>query len=131
MEWKRGSTGVPMMSYEVTDPFPGTLFVYTTKGILEEMNLSLKKKVNQNDIIHIFGSNYIVVRYDTDECLGDDESVPIYQSADGPLKQIQYRNLGLVADFNYNDNDNVYSISYIYKLSVQTHSLCTGQGKKK
>jgi hypothetical protein len=128
---KEEGTGVPMMSYEVNDPLPGTLFVYTTKGILEEMKLSLKKKINQNDIIHLFGSNYIFVRYDTDECLGDAESVPIYQSTNGPIKTMQYRSLGVVADYDYNEDDTVYAIRYIYKLSVRTHSLCTGRGTKK
>jgi hypothetical protein len=40
-------TGVPIMSYDVADPLPGELEVYTTKGILESMTLNLKEKVSQ------------------------------------------------------------------------------------
>lgn len=122
---------IPMMSYEVDYPMPGTLYVYMTKGILESMTLSLKKKVNQNEIIRLFGSNYVVVHYATDECFADGESVPIYQKTNGPIKTMQYRNLGLVADFDYNSDDTVYAITYIYKRSIRTHSSCSGQGKEK
>jgi len=96
-------TGVPILSYDITDPLPGELEVFITKGILEGMTLNLKNNVSQKDIIRLFGDNYIIVHYATDDCLDDGGAAPIYQNPKGPFKTMQYRDRGLVILFVYND----------------------------
>ena len=66
---KEEDTGTPIMTYAVIDPLPGTLVVYVTKGILDEMRLDLKKSLTQHDIVRLFGSGFVIVHYATDECI--------------------------------------------------------------
>jgi hypothetical protein len=124
-------TGIPIMSYDVADPLPGELEVYITKGILEGMTLNLNEKVNQKDIIRLYGHNYIVVHYAMDSCIDYGGAGPIYQNPSGPIKTMQYRERGLVADFVYNDDEIVDAITFTFKPFGSTHSICAARAKKK
>ncbi len=62
-------TGVPTITFPVPDPMPGTLTVYMKKGILDGMRLDLNESLSKSDIIRIFGHNYVVVHYATDDAL--------------------------------------------------------------
>jgi len=124
-------TGVPVMSYDVADPLPGELEVYITKGILDGVTLNLKNKINQKDIIRLFGHNYLVVHYSVDECIDYGGASPTYQDLSGPFKTMQYRDRGLVVDFVYNDDETVDAIAFTYKTVGSTHSLCKKRGTKK
>jgi hypothetical protein len=73
-------TGVPIMTYLVADPVPGTLVVYIKKGILDGMRLDLNKTLTKDDIIRFFGTHYVVVHYATDECIDTGGASPVYES---------------------------------------------------
>jgi hypothetical protein len=124
-------TGVPIMSYDVTNPLTGELEVYISKGILDSMSLNLKENVSQKDIIRLFGHNYIVVHYAMDDCLDDGGAAPIYRNPNGPIKTMQYRDRGLVAYFVYNDDETVDAIIFTNKQYGRNHSLCAVRSKKK
>lgn len=124
-------TGIPIMTYVVVDPMPGTLVVYIKKGILDGMRLDLNKRLTKHDIIRIFGSDYIIVHYDTDDCLDEGGTVPIYQSPNGPIKTMEYRDRGIAVSFADDDDLKIDAISFTFKEIGPTHSLCAGRGKKK
>jgi hypothetical protein len=125
---KEGDTGVPIMNYDVSDPVPGTLVAHITNGILESMELDLKKSLPKNDVIRLLGSGYIVVHYSMDDCLGEGGTTPIYEDPNGPIVQMEYRDRGLAASFY---NDRVEAIIYTDKPFGPTHSQCKGRSRKK
>jgi hypothetical protein len=124
-------TGVPTMTYAVTDPVPGTLIVYPEKGVLKGMTLYPARSLTDRDIVHILGSDFVVVRYDMDGCLGEGGAGPIYQTPNGPIKQMEYRDRSLAAVFAYNDDHKVEAIVFTSKPFGPTHSLCAGRTRKK
>jgi len=128
-EWKgnESDTGVPIISYTVSDPVPGTLVVYPRRGILDAMALYPKAPITKKDIVRMLGSKYSMVRYASDDCLIDSGTAPIYESPDGPIKHMEYRNRGLAVSF---DGDKVEAIMFVDKPFGPTHSRCRGQQKK-
>jgi hypothetical protein len=125
---READTGIPMMNFTVSDPVPGTLSVlFRRGGILDGMRLSPKQPMTKKDIVRILGSDYLTVRYATDDCLTDAGTAPIYESSDGPIKQLEYRNRGLFVAFH---GEEVEEISFVERVSVPTHSRCRGQQKK-
>jgi hypothetical protein len=124
-------TGVPMMTYEVSDPTPGTLVVYIKKGILDGITLNPRKTLTKDDVIRLFGSNYILVHYATDDCLDDGGAAPIYQNPSGSIKHMEYRDRGLTASFAYNDAQKVDAIIFTYKPFGPSRSICAARAKKK
>ena len=125
---KEPDTGLPTMTYAVSDPVPGMLTIYTQKGILDGMTLSPKKPLTKNDIIRLFGSDFTIVRYATDDCLTEGGSAPIYEAPNGPIKHMEYRDRGVAAVFN---GAEVVAVVFVSKPIGPTHSLCTERGKKK
>ena len=93
-------TGVPILSYEVNDPWPGYLIVYYKRGILTGLTLGLKDEVTKDDIIHQFGSDFVLTRYEFDDCRAVGGSAPVYESKDGSLEQMEYRRLGISVPLN-------------------------------
>ncbi|MGD0739341.1 MAG: hypothetical protein ABR957_07065 [Terracidiphilus sp.] len=126
---KEEDTGTPIMTYSVSDPMPGTLVVYITKGILDGMRLDLNKSLRKDDIVRLFGHDYVVVHYAADDCLDEGGSAPIYQSSSGPFKYMEYRDRGTAAGFAYDDDQKVDAIIFTYKPLGPTHSQCAGHGR--
>jgi hypothetical protein len=128
---KEPDTGIPIMSFDVSYPVPGELEVYLTNGILDSMTLNLNEKMARKNIIHLLGPNYTIVRYATDECLSEGGSAPIYENLSGPIKYLEYRDRGLAAALDYEDDDKVEAIVF-YVQGVRPHPLSlrnTGQEK--
>jgi len=124
-------TGVPIISYEVADPVPGSLTVYIKNGILESLALDPKTSLVKSDIIHRFGPGYMIVHYSADECLDEGGAAPIYEDTKGPFMHMEYRNRGLAALFFYNNDEKVETIVFTHQPFGPTHSLCAKRGKKK
>jgi hypothetical protein len=120
-------TGIPIMSYEVSDPVPGTLVVYVEKEILDGMTLNPKNRLTKSDLLRLLGHDYIIVRYDTDDCLAEGGTAPIYETPNGPIKHMEYRDRGVAVIFY---QDNVEAILFTFKPFGPTHSLCAGRAKK-
>jgi hypothetical protein len=125
---KEQDTGLPTMTYLVADPEPGVLTVYVQKGVLDGMTLSLKKRLSKSEIIRLFGSGYVAVQYDTDDCLGEGGAAPIYESANGPIKHLEYRDKGIGVIFHEGE---AVAIAYVSKPFGPSHSICAARTKKK
>ena len=69
-----------------------------------------------------FGSDYMLTKYDFDKCLGDEESAPVYESANGPLLEIEYRHRGIA--ISVTENGKVNTISYVSKPIGTAASKC-------
>ena len=120
-------TGIPMMTYAVSDPVPGTLAAYFRGPTLDGMALYPKPSIIKQDVIHLFGSGYVMVRYATDDCLSESGTAPLYESPEGPVRRMEYRDRGLAVSF---DGDNVEAILFVKKQSIPTQSRCRGQQKQ-
>lgn len=125
---KEQDTGLPTMTYVVTDPVPGVLTVYVQKGVLDGITLSLKKRLPKSEIIRLFGSDYIAVQYDTDDCLGEGGAAPIYESPNGPIKHLEYRDKGIGVIFHEGE---AVAIAFVSKPFGPSHSICAARAKKK
>jgi len=125
---KEQDTGLPTMTYIVADPVPGVLTVYVPKGVLDGMTLSLKKRLSKSEIVRLFGSGYIAVEYDTDDCLGEGGAAPIYESPNGPIKHLEYRDKGIGVIFHEGE---AVAIVFVSKPFGPSHSICAARAKKK
>ena len=123
-----GESVFPFISYEVSDPVPGTLTIYFEHGIILEMDLKPKAPTTKKDIIRVFGSDYRMARYSTDECLNEGGVAPVYEDPDGPFEQMEYRPRGISVTFDVNE---VEVISLVGKSIAPTHSRCAGITKGK
>jgi hypothetical protein len=124
---RESDTGIPMMNFTVADPLPGNLSVFFERGILDGMTLYPKGTVTKEDIVRVFGSDYVIGRYERDECFDDSGAASIYESPTGSVKYMEYRKRGLVISFY---RDEVDGIMFVERLSVPAHSRCQGQRKK-
>ena len=124
-------TGLPIMTYTVSDPLPGKLVVYTENGIVDGMTLYPRKDQTKDDIVRIFGPDFIVVHYAVDQCSGDGGTAPIYETSSGPIKHMEYRDRGLAAIFSQGDDQKVEAIAFTSRAFGPPHSSCKGSSKKK
>lgn len=83
---------------------------------LHPESLSRKKAVKH------FGPDYILTRYNFDECLGNEESAPVYESPNGPLLEVEYRHRGIAVSVS--DDGKVNTISYVNKPIGTSKSRC-------
>lgn len=119
-------TGLPTMMYTVSDPVLGTLIVYTKKGILDGMTLLPKNHLTKGDISRLFGPDYAVVGYSTDDCFTEAGTAPIYEAPDGPIQHLEYRDRGLAAVLH---NSDVTAVVFVSGPFGPTHSLCAEGGR--
>lgn len=125
---KEEDTGIPIITFLVSDPMPGTLNVFITKGILDGMRLDLNKTLTRKDIIRIFGHDYVVVHYAADNCIDTGGASPLYQNPGGPFKYMEYHDRGIAAAFAYDDDQKVDAIVFTYRPLAPNHSQCGGRG---
>jgi hypothetical protein len=126
---KEEDTGVPIIVYDEVDPVPGSLTVYIHKGTLSSLALSPTKLLSKDDIIRMFGRNFRLIHYSTDDCLDEGGAAPLYEDPKGLFEHMEYRTRGVIVDLAYNDDDKVEAISYIYKSLIPTHSICAARSK--
>ena len=120
-------TDVPIWSYEVNDPWPGYLIVYYRRGIVTGLTLGLKDELEKEDIIRQFGSDFVMTRYDTDDCRAKGGSAPIYESKNGEFDQMEYRSLGIVISFH---GSRVSEVSYTNIKGPAPRSHCHTAAQK-
>jgi len=109
--------------YEGGGEFPGALTVVIDKrsGVLLRVDLS-PQNLSRDEAIKHFGKDYIVTRYDFDECLGDEESAPLYESPNGSIISVEYRTRGIAVAVD--ETGRVNTISYISKPIGARQSRC-------
>ena len=71
--------------------------------------MATRLSATKNDAIEHFGSDYVITRYAFDECLGDEESGPMYESLTGPLTYVEYRKRGIAISIDADDRVNQVS----------------------
>lgn len=109
--------------YENLREFPGTATVFIDKksGVITGIELYPTNLTKQAAIKH-FGDDYIVTRYNFDECQGGEESAPLYESPKGEIEMIEYRDRGIAIAYNYRNE--VDHISYVSKPIGAAASKC-------
>lgn len=113
---------------------PIEIFFYKAYGdILGDLNVAVDKttgkifsielrpeNLSKEEAVKFFGNKYNLTRYDSDECLDDGESVPLYESPTGFSVLLEYRDRGLALAFN-----NRNKIDYIMYVSEPVGSPCS------
>jgi len=87
-------TGSPYWSYTTSDPVPGWLMVFTSKGLLTGLRIVLKSPLSKEQTLRLYGPDLLSVHYDFDDCLGGGGAGPVYVSPDGPIEDWEYRGKG-------------------------------------
>ena len=115
-------TGLPIMSFAVLKPVPGALTVYLKDGIVDGMTLIPEKQLTRKEAIRVWGSDYVRVRYASDDCLTDGGTAPIYESPDGPIEHLEYRARGQALILH---DGFVTAIAFVGKPFGPIHSRCS------
>lgn len=116
--------------YDSGGVFPGELTVVINKdtGIVLAINLN-PDSLSKADAVKYFGPDYILTRYDFDECLGNEESAPMYESPTGSLLEVEYRHRGIAISVD-DDRGNVNTISYVSRPIGASSSRCKSSTEK-
>jgi len=109
------------MTYSVSDPVPGTLTVRIKGGKLRGMDVTPTSPVEKGRIIEIFGSGYRIVHYDSEDCLNQGGSAPVYQSPNGPIEHMEYPALGIAVNIHDGKAD---TIAYTSHPAGPAHPIC-------
>ena len=109
--------------YESRGEFPGKLLVVLDEhsGVILAIDL-YPENLTKEDAIKYFGDDYITTRYDFDMCLGNDESGPVYESPNGSILYIEYRERGIALGIDYQGK--VDQIQYVSKPIGAPSSKC-------
>ena len=105
---------------------PGKLTVITDKGsgVIQGIDL-YPEGLSKADAVKHFGNDYLSTRYEFDKCLGGEESAPMYESPDGTLLYLEYRDRGLAIAVD--GQGKVSHISYVSKPIGAASSRCKTQ----
>lgn len=109
--------------YESGGEFPGrmTVVIEERSGVILRIDLH-PESLSKEAVIKHFGDNYITTRYDFDQCLGNEESAPLYETPNGQFVVIEYRERGIAVGIN--DTGKVDIINYVSKPIGATSSKC-------
>lgn len=114
--------------YEGVAEFTGKLTVIVDERSNVILGIDLyPENLSKEEAIKHFGDDYVITRYDFDICLGNEESAPLYESPNGEIKIIEYRERGIAIGFNYQDK--VEHIQYVSKPIGATSSKCKDEDK--
>jgi hypothetical protein len=108
--------------YNGVSEFPGSLRVIVDKTRTVRRLDLLPKLLTKEDAIKHFGPDYVITRYDFDDCLGDEEAAPIFESPTGNVITIEYRQRGIA--FAVNAYGNIDTISYVSEPIGAETSKC-------
>jgi hypothetical protein len=125
------------------EPNAEVWYVYDNRGELAgEMTVVIDKRtdavlginlnpdsLSKEEAVKHFGPDYILTRYNFDDCLGNEESAPLYESANGPLLEVEYRHRGIA--ISVNEDGKVNTISYVSKPIGTRKSRCNPPSRKK
>jgi len=109
--------------YERGGEFPGELTVVIDKrsDVISRIDLH-PDNLSKDDVVKHFGPDYILTRYDFDECLGTEESAPMYESPNGSLRSVEYRKRGIAVSIT--EKGKVNTISYVSRPVGTRKSRC-------
>ncbi len=116
--------------YKDIGELPGELAVALDKknGKLISMYLYPEHLLKKDAIKH-FGAGYIIKRYDFCPGFENADAAPTYESPNGEIQRIEYRERGIA--IYYDSTDEVKDISYISKpIGLTSQSGCTKELQK-
>lgn len=111
--------------YNADGNIPGKLVVGVnnrTKRIIRIIIRAQDSYLSKEEVIKHYGNNYVITRYSFDNCLGDGDSAPLYESPDGSIKSLEYRERGISAILGYDDT--IREIVYESKPLGSPESKC-------
>jgi hypothetical protein len=109
--------------YDSTGKFPGELIVVIDERTDIVLRIDLNPhNLTKQDVVKHFGSDFIVTRYAFDDCLGSEESAPLFESPSGPVLEIEYRQRGIALSLT--EDGKVDMISYVSKAVGSPKSRC-------
>jgi len=114
---------VTWTNYEKAGEFPGptTVVSDTRTGTITRINFYPDRLTKAEAITH-FGKDFVVTRYAFDPCGSEEDDERIYESANGPLVSVEYRQRGIA--ISVGNNDMVTKISYVSGPIGGTKSRC-------
>ncbi|HEU4511013.1 MAG TPA: hypothetical protein VFR78_22470 [Pyrinomonadaceae bacterium] len=107
--------------YDGPQDFAGTFRVIVDGNIVQAVDI-LPKDLKAEEAIKHFGPDYIITRYDFDSCLGDEESAPLFESPNGAVIYIEYRERGIAIAVT--GTGNVNEVRYVSKPIGAESSKC-------
>jgi hypothetical protein len=109
--------------YESRGEFAGSLTVVMDERTDVVLRIDLvPDNLSQADAVKYFGSDFILTRYAFDECMGDEESAPLYETPTGPLLEVEYRHRGIAIAVT--ESGKVNSIHFLNKPIGSPQSKC-------
>lgn len=112
--------------YDNRGELPGELTVVMDERTDIVLRIDLAPaNLSKEDAVKHFGPDFILTRYAFDDCLGNEESAPLYESAEGSLLIIEYRHRGI--GVLVTESGKVQTISYVSKPMGAPKSKCKPQ----
>jgi hypothetical protein len=109
--------------YASTGVLAGKLLIFTTgkSGRITDIEI-YPTSLPLNELTKQFGSQFKTTRYDFDNCLNDGESGPIYESKNGSISYVEYRQLGIAV--RVGPNSLVEEILFVSEPVGSKFSVC-------
>lgn len=118
---------VVVWSYEFArgGEFPGRVVVDvdTATGVVVGV-LTEPERLSVSEAVRQLGPSSRRMRYAYDECLADAESVPLYESADGPVEYLEYRSRGIAVRVEKGDSVSVVLYRRGTPLGAAARTVC-------
>jgi len=109
--------------YENCGDFQGSLTVVIDERTDVVLRVDITPdSLTQAEAVKHFGPDFILTRYAFDDCLGDEESAPIYEDPMGSLLNVEYRHRGIAIAVT--ESGKVNSISFVNKAVGSPQSKC-------
>lgn len=113
--------------YDSAQGFAGTTRVYAdTKTEIISMIEINPKNMSRSEAISYFGTDYVITRYDMDSCFEELEAAPIYESKNGDLEFMEYRDRGIAIKIRPREGD-IQDIAYLSEANGNESSKCPEQ----
>jgi hypothetical protein len=129
--YNEGKDGSGLLyEYKANGDLPGVIVVAVDnrRNLILHINLEPQGWSKEQAINH-FGNDYVVTRYDFDDCLGDGESAPLYESPNGSIPRIEYRSRGIALAVN--DEGKIDYVMYVSEPVGSPSSKCKGNNDQK
>ncbi len=89
------------------------------------------EKMSKEDVVRLYGSDFKITRYGYDDCIDDEDGVPIFESPKGELELFEYRELGIFFNLKkqdrFNGLDLVELITFVSEAPGTKTSRCNLQ----
>ena len=118
-------TGTTWLHYKDVGRVPGKVEVMADSetGVIGGVTV-YATNLSMTEARDLFGPGYEVKRYAFDDCLGDAESAPVYESVDGNLEYTVYKELGIAIR---DSGGSSLSIGYLSQPPGAKESQCEGK----